>query len=577
MKMKNGKNNIIKKGKSILLTIFSVFVIFMIITMSISYEYNKSYTVKYNIYKENNKNYKEGQEEFLNNTIEIYSKYKENGSNLNTRVFLSTIQITNLKVGLNYYDITKEDIHIIFKCMNDDPDIEDFEIINYDEESFKKNIKQKWFKSEKIAELKEYSDIELAEIVNDIYDNLEGYEYFFGEEENHTSSTGGVCTYKVGDDTYSNIQIKLLNCEGNTYVEGEDLVEFETYITGVVYQEIGNTEMEAMKAQAVAARSYALKRPGAMNGAYGVKFSNENGKTILSLRSCTNDQVFCHPEKGCWSNVAGGQTGSSSTWSNCTVHSGEDKTKNWSKAKLAENSNIRKAVQNTYGQVAVDSEGKVVYTSYLDTNQKRWTSMAKEGKDYFEIIKKDYPSVASITSTCTSGADTELAKQAITWKQYDSRWGSQFIGTKTIKQVGCMVTSTSIQIARSGTELKVNDFNPGVFVSTVKSNGGFSGNNFNVDDSTWASIAPNFKVGGMIEFTSKDSLNDKMNKMASLINQGYYIIARIYHPGEHWVAITDVKNGKATMADPGSDSTNFCEKYNCGSSNFTRIYYFKTS
>lgn len=574
MIIKNGKNNSTKKGKSKIFTIFSVFVIFMIITMSINCEYNQSSFITYNQYKVNN----EKTQKFLDRVEKIYEGYLNNGSSVSLKLFFATVVISESQAKISYEEIKDEDIHTIFKCMNNDPNISDFGIIHYEEESFRKNIKENWLKKKNFGKrTSNYSDNDLEEIVNDIYKQMEVHDTLYGQEENSNNSSGGVCTYKVGNNSYSNIKVKLLNCEGNAYIEGEELVDFETYITGVVYQEIGNTEMESMKAQAVAARSYALKRPSAMNEAFGIKFGSEDGVTTLSLRSCTLDQVFCHPDKGCWSNTTGGQTGSSSTWSSCTVHSGEDKSKTWSKSKLDDNSNIRKAVQETSGQVAVDSEGKVVYTSYLDTNQKRWTSMAKQGSDYFEILKKDYPSISSIKADCTSGANTELAKQAVTWKQYDARWGSQYIGTKTIKQVGCMVTATSIQIARSGTELKVNDFDPGLFVSTVKSNGGFSGNNFNVDDSTWSSIAPNFKTAGMIDFTDNDTLNQKKDKVANLISKGYYVIARIYHPGQHWVAITDVQNGKITMADPGSESTDFCGKYNCGGANFTRIYYFKAN
>ena len=65
-----------------------------------------------------------------------------------------------------------------------------------------------------------------------------------------------------------------------------------------------------------------------------------------------------------------------------------------------------------------------------------------------------------------------------------------------------------------------------------------------------------------------------INKIAELISQGYYVIARIYHPGQHWVALTGVNNGKVTMADPGSTATDFCGKYSCGAT-FTKITYFK--
>ncbi len=587
MNRKNGKNNILGKGKSISWTIFSVFVIFMIIISYMNYEYDTIIKTKYDQYTIDNELEQdqediivdEDSQEYLDMVTTIYQKYLDNGSQVDLRLLLATFLISDTYTPFLYDNISESDIHTVFKCMNSNPNIKDFDKITYDEKSFRKNIIDEWFKKGKLKEItKNFTDQDFEIIVNDIYDSYSSFNEILGENEiSNTSMEGGVCTYKINNKTYSNIKVKLLKCEGSSYIN-EDPYDLETYITGVIAQEVGETDIAVMKTQSVVARSFALRRPSIMGkkNKFGIELTDDG---ILSLRSCTNDQVFCNPDKGCWSNRRGGQTSdrNRADWPNCTVYSGEDKSKTWSKPPLSENSTIRTAVKETYGQVAVDSSGDIVYTDFTDTNQRYWKQLAKQGKDYFEIIKKDYPNVASITSSCTAGADTELARQALTWKQDDSRWGSQLIGTKTIAKVGCMVTATSIQIARSGTELKRNDFNPGVFVSTVKANNGFSGNNFNVDDSTWASIAPNFKKVGLITFKSSDSLTTRLNKMSSLISQGYYVIAKINHPGDHWVAIINVQNSTATMADPASDSTDFCGKYNCDGNNISKIYYFKAN
>lgn len=555
------------------MVIFSVFVIFMFITICSNCEYNSQIISKSKTYFQSNQS-----EAFNSMVTPIYSQYKSNGSSVDLIVFLMTIEVTKERFQYKYSDITEKDIHTIFKCMNSDPNIPDYSVISYSEEAYRKNLKEQWLTKGFLKDkTNKYNEDGFNNLLDDIYDQVRVYHDFFGEDAyNTTTSTGGVCNYKVGDKNYSNVKVKLLNCEGNSYVSGEETYDLEYYVTGVIAQEIGETDLEAMKVQAIVARSFSLKRPSVMGGAYGVKLEQSGSDTVLSLRSCTNDQVFCNPDKGCWSNRRGGQTSNSnpSDWKNCTVHSGYDNSKTWTKKALSADSKIRTAVQETSGQVAVDSSGNIVYTDFTDTNQQYWKKLAKEGKDYFEILKKDYPKVATVKSDCSSGESTELGKEALSWKQYDSKWGSELIGTKTIKQVGCMVTATSIQIARSGTELKTKDFNPGVFVKTVKKNHGFSGNNFNVDDSTWSEIAPNFKTGGVVEFKATDSKKSKINKIAELISQGYYVIARIYHPGQHWVALTGVNNGKVTMADPGSTATDFCGKYSCGAT-FTKITYFK--
>jgi len=64
---------------------------------------------------------------------------------------------------------------------------------------------------------------------------------------------------KVKITTQENM--KYYGCEKNTVVE----VDLEDYVTCVVAGEIGNTKLEACKAQAVAARTFAIAR-GVLDG-----------------------------------------------------------------------------------------------------------------------------------------------------------------------------------------------------------------------------------------------------------------------------------------------------------------------
>lgn len=501
---------------------------------------------------------------FYKRVEKVYNELKENNSTLDTTVIGSTYYITQKYTNIGYIYYTEDVIKQLFKYENSDPNIADGETITYSEEAYRKNIREYWFNKE---EFDNFSDEKKDKMVDEIYKHIEMYKYLMGYKEETTLN--GTCAYNVGNKTVSNIKVRLMYCDGSGPIESEELIDFEEYIIGVVSQENGNGPYEALKAQAVAARSYALMRPNAMNNALGTSLKEENGSWILSLRSCTNDQVFCNPSKGCWSNVTGGQTSDSNSgnWKNCTVYSGYDKSKNWTRGPLSEDSEVRKAVEETRGQVAVDSNGKVVYMSYTDTNQQIWNKMAKEGKDYFEILKKDYSKISTITSNCTSSVNSEVES----WKQYDERWGGKYIGTKTIKEVGCMITSASIQIARSGTQINVSDFNPGVFMETIKANGAFNNNSWdNMSDSTWSSIAPNFKLGGQVSFSG--SKKEKINQMKEYTTGNKYLIVRLYHPTQHWVAITRIEGDKVMMADPGSEATEFTSKYSILT--VTKGYYF---
>ena len=251
------------------------------------------------------------------------------------------------------------------------------------------------------------------------------------------SAGNGTCTYNVGGKKVSNLKVRLLKCEGNTAVPGESLIDFEDYITGVVYQEVGDAPLEALKVQAIVARSFSLTRPDKMGGAYGLSLKDENGQWILSLRSCTNDQVFCNANRGCWSLRTGGQTSDSNPedWPNCTVYSGEDKSKPWHRAPLAKDSKIRQAVEETKGIVLEDSKGNIVHTNFNNTNQTSWANMAKNGKDAFEILTKDYGKGKKLsTSNCTSGdgnsAINDASVAAITKWDQKTAW-KNLIGKST--------------------------------------------------------------------------------------------------------------------------------------------------
>lgn len=141
-----------------------------------------------------------------------------------------------------------------------------------------------------------------------------------------------------------------------------------------------------------------------------------------------------------------------------------------------------------------------------------------------------------------------------TWKQGDSRWGSLIIGDKTIKRIGCLMTSVAIQIARSGVYTTLgSNFDPGTFMQEHKKNGGFTycGSGTSKNCFVWdvTDVAPNFKYKGTISYTSKSNF---INQLIDYQNQGYYIIINIHHPGEHHVALDHVEGNKVYIFDPGN-------------------------
>lgn len=328
----------------------------------------------------------------------------------------------------------------------------------------------------------------------------------------------------------NNIKVELLQCKDGTRFEpiaGESLVDLETYITGVVYAENGgSSNYEALKAQAVAARTYLLKNNDS-------KETLPDGSTLLKIRNCTERQVYCDPANGCWSD---------SKTAGSTVHSGQVTGKAYSKSPLPSDSKVYQAVGDTIGEVVYDTDGKLIASGYKASDQRRWNSMS--GSDYLTMLSSSYSNLGQLASECigTPGGWSN-------WKQANSPWSSLKIGSKTIGQVGCLMTSVAIQIARSGvyTTLGAN-FDPGTFMQAHKSNGGFSGNSFNWDVT---GVAPNFKYKGKVGANNSSAAST----ISNYVSQGYYVILNLHHPGEHHVAVDHVEGNKIYMFDPGNYGT----------------------
>ena len=163
---------------------------------------------------------------------------------------------------------------------------------------------------------------------------------------------------------------------------------------------------------------------------------------------------------------------------------------------------------------------------------------------------------------------------ALTWKQYDSKWGNIKLGTQgeTIKGVGCLVTSVSIQIKISGTQVNTENFNPGTWVNYLNQNNGFSGSLFKWNKSSWNGLVPNWDIVSSGKSLPKDKAG-KIEAVKSYLAQGYYPIMCVKANCGHWVAVTGATDNDIIMADPGSSSTSVFTKYKVN--NVTRVALFK--
>lgn len=461
---------------------------------------------------------------------------------------------------------------------------------------------------------KEVKDLSHAHLVyltsrktmkNVIYSYKKGYHYLVGElygsdnpsypgpgnrpsNPGNPSNPGGVvsgtdCTYEIKDNNKktanaSNIKVKLLQCGENGQrgqpVPGEELIDLEKYILGVTYAEIGSeSPYEAQKAEAIAARSYALTRGEKMGTSY-LRMYQENGQWILPIRNCTEDQVYCDPDKGC-SNT----TDPSDKHNSTTVYSGVDTKAYKYKGPLPADAPIRKAVAETAGITLNSPNGKIYYSDYTDTQHKQWIKGANAGKDAYQLLVGTYGSDKALKENCKE--PTIATGDWSGWKQADKTWASTPLGSggSTLGKAGCAVTSIAKLISMSGTKVTIDNFNPGTMVKYLNAHGGFSGSAINWGSISSSGLAPNFKHGGTVSLSGSEQ--QKASKVKEYLDQGYYIVLKVRDAdtvgssSDHWVAVTGVSGDNILISDPSSNSTTAWPHYNSkGTIKFN--YYKKT-
>lgn len=349
---------------------------------------------------------------------------------------------------------------------------------------------------------------------------------------------GSSSSFKINGKEYSGeIKVRLYKNDRFELVYSDDrLIDFDKYILGVAYQEVGGgtdrISEQVFKTQAIAARSYALTRGAGMGGKLAI--TEENGYIVINIRQTTSDQAYCDPDIGYKPEQV----------NNCS--SGHPA--------LSSDSPLRKWANEVEGLVLVDSKGEVVYTPYTNVEQNKWRAMAEGGMKYDEILIKHYDS-ANTGYTIKRINSAVSNTEAENWKQCDSRWGALTVRKQTICQIGCALTSVSIQIARSGTPTKVSgEFNPGTFMKAHRSNGGFS----TYDSITWnvTGVAPGFKLISSSNLSG--TKQEKMQKVNSYLSAGEFVILGVSHTYtgkyniDHYVAVNYVSSDEIYVFDPNS-------------------------
>ena len=516
---------------------------------------------------------------FFDRVADVKNSFQTQGKTFDP-VYISAVYVVLNQHGakLSYDDMSTAVITEIANAM--------FSGNSFSEETFKQNLINTIFPKYLSGE-----DSDTYEVMADeVFDYYDSYFSLIGATASNCASLGS-CVYEIKgfyiegrgnvakSMSITDLKVRLMQCGGSygsgTWgepLEGEELVPFEQYILGVAYQEIGpGAPDEAIKAQMVAARSFALARPTSMGNSLGKKLEQENGQWILQMSSCVADQVYCNPNLGCSSMNDGEQYG--------TVRSGVDHGKKF-KDPMPADHKMRTLANETMGEVLVNDQGYVISANYASKIQNKFSELAKQGLNYKQILLQVYGNAQDIDKmSCNTGSGSGCNSTGSTgpyagWKQGDPAWSTITIGNtnSTIGGVGCLVTSVSMLIAKSGVAVNVDgDFNPGTFVQKLNQVGGFQGANF-----VWGAVekvAPNFQYVGK-SYVSGQSQQQKLSTLQGLLDQGYYVVAEVKgNTGQHWVAIDGINGSTVLMMDPASQSTSMWQEYNWA--NTSQYAYFK--
>ena len=225
-------------------------------------------------------------------------------------------------------------------------------------------------------------------------------------------------------------------------------------------------------------------------------------------------------------------------------------------------------------ETCTDASGAIVSTNVLKDNQIGTQTLfcgenesysateekfVKDDEKYKEFLKGFIEKKYFINGDLGSNINLDYRN----WKQCGASWSNLIVpkSNETMCSIGCLITSVSIQIAKSGTETKVGNFDPGIAMNSFSF---VDGGNFIWDSAR--NFAPNFIYKTSISLVGMNKANI-IRKLNSYDSNKYYIVlhvARINSSSpSHFVAMDYVNesNNDIYMIDPASNEINLYNMY----------------
>lgn len=214
-----------------------------------------------------------------------------------------------------------------------------------------------------------------------------------------------------------------------------------------------------------------------------------------------------------------------------------------------------------------------INTKTLEQMKNDYHFSSAQNKQLVELTDNKY---ASLWNGVIYGAAD--SGEYVNWRQAGQSWSNIKIGNtnSTLGQIGCLVTSISILIEKSGCNTTISPFNPGTFLEALNKNNAFDGSG-NLQYARITRAVPNFSYVGNVNLRGK-SRTEKLALITQYFNQGYYLAIEVKGatPGnQHWVAITGISGNNVIIVDPASDGTDLWSSYEWGKT--SQFNYFKAN
>lgn len=460
-------------------------------------------------------------------------------------------------------------------------------------------LKNTWFKKD--AGYKELFDGVKDEtalsdaIISDIQDQKDDFKGYFYDNCSTTYSAQEAGSVEVDEMLKGNIlvDVKVSSCTtGKNVWDCESMydtpIDMAKYSKGVTYEEIGvsgSSDVEKVKAQIVAAKSYVIGRSKSMG--WGVR-QDSAGNYIVTIRANTNDQDYCDIDVGCKSGKTEVRSGSSH----------RDAVDEDTRSKLDEAWEATKNVYIQSSNGALKGEFCNSRTGVCDFCHKGTCLAHQELSEYSSttydnILMDQYSSYSLVTvegefasavvgtanTTCSTTSDgsnfiyysqndykdTAFCHRAL---EEDSSRRDCNYQKNSICTSGCGVTSAAMVIAtltqntsitpetlnsttRKGTDCDDNNGTNSTFFPYASSNNGLEAKGI----STKEDIISTLDSGGLVIANVDGSFGDGVYKTGG----GHYVVIRGYSGNDVYIA-DPWQNSNVVKHCEEFDSSNHCTK-----------------